>query len=151
MISLDLILPHLDVTCKKQALKTLAENVAPLLAISPEQLFDALQDREKIGSTGIGNGTAIPHVRVEKAERIYAVLARLPVPVDFDAIDDQPVDILLMLVAPTSSKTTEHLKTLAQVSRFLRDPQNLEAIRQSADATAIAALVDNWSARQKAA
>ncbi len=87
--------------------------------------------RERIGTTGIGGGVAIPHVKVPGVSRTYGVLARMHAPLDYDAIDGEPVDIIFMLLAPAESKTTQHLKVLAQMSRFLKDSTMVAALRES--------------------
>lgn len=150
MITADLILADLPATSKKQALQALAEKASGLFSAAPESLMTALVDREKIGSTGIGGGTAIPHAKMAKASRLYAVLARLETPVDYDAIDGKPVDIVFMLIAPAENKTTQHLKTLAQVSRFLRDPDVLAGLRAAPDADAMRHIFEDWANRQAA-
>lgn len=150
MITADLVLADLPATSKKQALQALAEKASHLFNAAPEALMIALIDREKIGSTGIGGGTAIPHVKMAKASRLYAVLARLEKPVDYDAIDGKPVDIIFMLVAPVENKTTQHLRMLAQVSRFLRDAESLSALRSAADADAMRKILDDWASKQAA-
>lgn len=148
MITTDLTLARLPATSKKQVLQALAEKASSLFGTAPEALMTALIEREKIGSTGIGGGTAIPHVKMAKAQRLYGILATLDQPVDYDAIDDKPVDIIFMLIAPTENKTTQHLKTLAQVSRFLRDPVTLEALRAAGDEAAIADILSSWALKQ---
>lgn len=151
MISADLIIPNLPATSKKQVFQAMSEQTAPLFRGDADALLTALLDRERIGSTGIGNGVAIPHIKVAKATQMYGVLVRLESPVDYDAIDDAPVDIIFMLIAPTESKTTQHLKMLAYISRFLKDEKNVAAIRATADPAALAEIVNSWVRSQAAA
>jgi PTS system nitrogen regulatory IIA component len=150
MIAVDLILPNLKATSKKQAFQAIATETAALYNGSADRLLAALLDRERIGSTGIGRGAAIPHVKVDDVKRIYGVLVRLETPVDYEAIDDQPVDIIFMLLAPSDSKTTQHLKTLAYISRFLKDQKTCAALRGMSDSSLIAALLDDWAKTQAA-
>lgn len=151
MITADLILPNLHATSKKQVLRALAEETAGLLRADPDDLLTALLDRERIGSTGIGNGVAIPHVKLESADKIYSILARLDTAIDYDAIDGRPVDIIFMLLAPVNSKTTQHLKTLAHISRFLKDQKTCRDIRSTMDQSQIAELLADWVKAQAAA
>lgn len=151
MISADLIIPNLPATSKKQVFQAMSEQTAPLFRGDADALLTALLDRERIGSTGIGNGVAIPHIKVAKATQMYGVLVRLESPVDYDAIDDAPVDIIFMLIAPAESKTTQHLKMLAYISRFLKDEKNVAAIRATADPAALAEIVNSWVRSQAAA
>jgi len=144
MITADLIIPGLKATSKKAAFRAIAEACVPLLGGSPEVLFDALMARERIGTTGIGGGVAIPHVKLPSAERVYAVLVRLENPIDYDAIDGAPVDLIFMLLAPSESKTTQHLKVLAQVSRFLKDQGTCQHLRGTDCADKIGRLLENW-------
>jgi PTS system nitrogen regulatory IIA component len=150
MITADLIIPHLPATSKKQAFQVIAQQTAPLFHGDPEQLLSALLDRERIGSTGIGNGVAIPHIKVSRAPRMYGILAHLDSGVDYDALDGEPVDIIFMLIAPTENKTTQHLKMLAYMSRFLKDPANCAAIRAGKTKEDLMAVLSNWIKRQAA-
>lgn len=143
MISADLIIVELKATSKRQAFQAIAGETAPLFRGSPEILLTALLDRERIGSTGIGCGVAIPHIRLEKIDRMYSVLAKLEKPVDYDAVDGQPVDIIFTLLAPAADKTTLHLKALAQISRLLRDPSTCGALRAADDRDKIIRVLEN--------
>ena len=150
MISADLIIPDLKVSSKKQAFHAIAEACVPLLGGPSEPLFDALMARERIGSTGIGGGVAIPHVKLPNAKRIYGVLVRLENPIDFDSIDGAPVDLIFMLLAPVESKTTQHLKVLASISRFLKDHSTCQNLRGLSCADKIGQLLQEWSKMQAA-
>ena len=150
MISADLIIPNLEATSKKQAFRAIAEAAIPLLGGPPEPLFDALMARERIGSTGIGGGVAIPHIKLPNAKRIYGVLVRLVKPVDYDAIDGAPVDIIFMLLAPSESKTTQHLKVLAHISRFLKDTGTCQNLRATCEQQKISDLLIEWARSQAA-
>lgn len=150
MITADLIMPALDVTCKKQAFQDIAAEACNMLGCDPADIVNALLERERIGSTGIGFGTAIPHIKVDKIDRLYTVVAVLEKPVDYDAIDGNPVDIIFMLIAPAAAKTTQHLKSLALVSRFLKEEETRDTLRQLQSETDIAKLLDDWNRSQAA-
>ncbi|MDP2205166.1 MAG: PTS sugar transporter subunit IIA [Alphaproteobacteria bacterium] len=150
MITADLIIPALEATSKKKAFRAIAEEIAAQIGGHADDLLGALLDRERIGSTGIGQGVAIPHIKIAGAERMYGVLVRLETPVDYDAIDSLPVDIIFMLLAPAESKTTQHLKMLAQISRFLKDSKTCDAIRASAETETLSAILTEWASSQAA-
>lgn len=150
MITADLIIPALTATCKKNAFRAIAQEIADEIGGHVDDLLTALLDRERIGTTGIGNGVAIPHIKINGAERMYGVLVRLETPVDYDAIDNLPVDIIFMLLAPAESKTTQHLKMLAHISRFLKDQRTCAALRAANESDAISAILDEWSRAQAA-
>lgn len=150
MITADLIIPDLKATSKKQAFRQLAEATVEIFGGNPEHVLDALLDRERIGSTGIGCGVAIPHIKLGHVKRMYGVLARLETPVDYDAIDSRPVDLIFMLVAPAESKTTQHLKMLAHVSRLLKDDRTCQAIRGCCEQSKIAQVLTDWAKTQAA-
>jgi len=150
MITADLILPALEATSKKQAFRAIAEATSEEFGGDPEILFDALIDRERIGTTGIGGGVAIPHIKLPTVSRMYGVLARLEAPVDYDAIDNAPVDIIFMLLAPTESKTTQHLKVLAHISRFLKNADTCRCIRENGNHDSISGLLAEWAKNQAA-
>lgn len=150
MISADLILPDLRATSKKQAFRSIAEAVSSLVGSPAEAVFDALMARERIGSTGIGGGVAIPHVKIDGLNRIFGVLARLDSPVDYDAIDGAPVDLIFMMLVPAESKTTQHLKVLAQISRFLKDGDTCETLRSCSERKKIEDLINEWARSQAA-
>lgn len=151
MVTADLIIPDLKVTSKKQAFRAIAEAMVPVIGGAPDLLFDALIARERIGSTGIGAGVAIPHVKLPHISRIYGVLTRLGTPVDYDAVDGLDVDIIFMLLVPEDSKTTQHLKILAQISRFLKNEDTCQALRATAEEQRISDLLAEWTRAQAAA
>lgn len=124
--------------------------MVPVIGGSPDILFDALMARERIGSTGIGDGVAIPHVKLHGIDRIYGVLVRFETPIDYDAIDGAPVDLIFMMLVPESSKTTQHLKVLAHISRFLKDDETCQAIRNTCEQEKIAELLVEWTRSQAA-
>jgi nitrogen PTS system EIIA component len=150
MITADLIIPALEATSKKKAFRAIAEEIAAQIGGHADDLLGALLDRERIGTTGIGQGVAIPHIKIAGTERMYGVLVRLEAPVDYDAIDGLPVDIIFMLLAPAESKTTQHLKMLAHISRFLKDAKTCDAIRAASEAEALSAILTEWANAQAA-
>ena len=117
-----------DETSKTNVLKMLAAAAAAHTGQSVEDVFEAVDNREALGSTGLGNGIAIPHGKLPGLKGVSAVFAKLTHPVDFDAIDDQPVDLLVMLLAPLGAGA-DHLKALAMVARILRTDSVVERLR----------------------
>ena len=136
----DCIIANLKVSSKKQALQELAKRAARLTGQPERTIFDVLVERERLGTTGVGHGIAIPHGKLPELDRLYALLARLETPIDFDAIDDQPVDLICVLLAPETAGA-DHLKALARVSRLLRDRAVCEKLRGAESAEAIHALI----------
>ena len=134
------VLPHLKTTSKKQALQEISRRAADITGLEHREIFDVLRERERLGSTGMGNGIAIPHGKLPRLDRLYAVFARADRAVDFDAIDDKPVDIIFLLLAPEAAGA-DHLKALARVSRLLRDKGVCEKIRGADGIDAIYALL----------
>jgi nitrogen PTS system EIIA component len=149
LIGVDTVVPSLRVTSKKQALQELAKRSAELTGMSERTIFDVLLERERLGTTGVGNGIAIPHGKLPGLNKLYGLFARLEQPVDFEAIDDQPVDLIFLLLAPEGAGA-DHLKALARVSRLLRDPQICQKVRGSDSAEAIYALLANAATNQAA-
>lgn len=117
---------------KGEVLERLAQHAAGLTGRDAGEVFGALSEREALGSTGLGNGIAIPHGKFSGLRGVTAVFARLDQPVDFDAVDDQPVDLVMMLLAPLGAGA-DHLKALARVARILRTESVVEQLRSSFD------------------
>jgi PTS system nitrogen regulatory IIA component len=117
-----------DVTSKTNLLKILAATAAAQTGQSADEVFEAIDNREALGSTGLGNGIAIPHGKLPGLKGVSAVFAKLAHPVDFDAIDDQPVDLVMMLLAPLGAGA-DHLKALAMVARVLRTDEVVDQLR----------------------
>ncbi|WP_448191693.1 PTS IIA-like nitrogen regulatory protein PtsN [Azospirillum sp. sgz301742] len=134
------ILANLKAGSKKQALQDMARRAAELTNQHERAVFDVLLERERLGTTGVGHGIAIPHGKLAGLERVHGVFARLERPIDFDAIDEQPVDLIFLLIAPDHAGA-DHLKALARVSRLLRDQSMCEKLRGSDSADAIYALL----------
>ena len=140
LISLEAIIPNLKASNKKQALQELAERAARIVGIDARLIFDVLLERELLGTTGVGQGVAIPHGKLAQLDRLYGVFARLEHAIDFESIDDQPVDLFFLLLAPEGAGA-DHLKALAKVSRLLRNKAVCEKLRGSESADAIFALL----------
>lgn len=140
LLSPEGIIPKLHATSKKQALQELAKHAATLTGLHERTIFDVLLERERLGTTGVGNGIAIPHGKLPGIDRLYGLFARLETAIDFDAIDEQPVDLIFMLLAPENAGA-DHLKALARVSRLLRDKTTCEKLRGSDRADALFALL----------
>jgi PTS system nitrogen regulatory IIA component len=139
------VIPALKVNGKKQAIQELAARAAELTGQNERQILEILQQREKLGSTGIGSGIAIPHGKLPKLERLFGLFARLDRPIDFEALDGQPVDLIFLLLAPESAGA-DHLKALARVARLMRAPDTAKLLRDSRDAEAIYAVLARNSA-----
>jgi PTS system nitrogen regulatory IIA component len=149
LISLDAIVANLRATSKKQALQDLARRAADVTGEPERAIFEVLIERERLGTTGVGNGIAIPHGKLPGLDKLYGLFARLDTPIDFDAIDEQPVDLICLLLAPESAGA-DHLKALARVSRLLRDRSICEKLRGSDTAEAIFALLTQSTASHAA-
>lgn len=132
LISRDAILPALKVGSKRQALQELSERASAECGLPARQILDALTQRERLGSTGIGSGIAIPHGKLPQIDRISGVFARLDKPIDFEALDGEPVDLILLLLAPESAGA-DHLKALARAARMLRSPTVVSKLRSTRD------------------
>ncbi len=130
LLAVDGIVPSLKAKNKKQVLQELAERAAAVTSLAPREIYDTLLQRERLGSTGFGRGIAIPHVKLRNIKKITCVFARLAEPVDFDAHDGEPVDLVFVLLAPEHA-SGDHLKALARISRIVRDPGMLDRLRKA--------------------
>ncbi len=149
-LALDAAMPQLRAGNKKQVLQELARRAAEVTGHSQDEILHTLIERERLGSTGIGQGIAIPHGKLPGLTRVYTIFARLERPVDFEAIDDQPVDLLVLLLAP-SDAGADHLKALARVSRLLRNGLTCEKLRGCTTSDAIYALIQSSGGEKNAA
>ncbi|HZQ14165.1 MAG TPA: PTS IIA-like nitrogen regulatory protein PtsN [Pseudolabrys sp.] len=140
LVAPNAILPALKVNTKKQVIQELAARAAQLAGQNERAILEILTQREKLGSTAVGNGVAIPHGKLPKLGRLFGLFARLSRPVDFEALDGQPVDLIFLLLAPESAGA-DHLKALARVARQLRDPEVARRLRESQDADALYAVL----------
>src|SRR3979409_492411 len=136
LVAPNAIIPALRVNSKKQILQELTAKAAELSGQSERTILEILQQREKLGSTGVGNGIAIPHGKLPKLNKLFGLFARLERPVDFEALDGQPVDLVFLLLAPEGAGA-DHLKALARVARLFRDPVTVTRLRESRDADAL--------------
>lgn len=140
VIAAEAVIPRLMAKNKKQLLQDLAERAAALTGLRGRDILEAVLERERVGSTAMGRGIAIPHGRVAGLQRIVTVFARLDQPIDFEASDEEPVDLVFLLLAPEHAGA-DHLKALARISRLLREPQTIERLRSSYDAATIYAIL----------
>jgi nitrogen PTS system EIIA component len=149
LIEVPAIMPTLKANSKKQLLQLLSEKAAAITGIPEREIFDTILQRERLGSTGVGNGIAIPHGKLAGVRRITGVFARLDQPVDFEALDDQPVDLVFLLLAPEGAGA-DHLKALSRIARVLRDADTVAKIRGTKDAAAIHAFLASTPASHAA-
>jgi nitrogen PTS system EIIA component len=140
LIKPEAVYPALPAKSKKQALQELASRASTITGIDARQLLDVLLQRETLGSTGFGQGVAIPHGRVPALRRAVALFARLETPIDFDSADGLPVDLLFLLLTPEQAGA-DHLKALSRISRIVRDPLAIEKLRGSRDRAALYAVL----------
>ena len=136
LIAPEAVYPSLKAKTKKQVLQELAQKAAALTRVDAREIFDTLLQREHLGSTGVGRGIAIPHGRLATLPNIVSVFARLDEPIDFEALDNEPVDLIFLLLAPEHAGA-DHLKALARISRLLREPSTIERLRASRDRAAL--------------
>jgi nitrogen PTS system EIIA component len=136
LIGPDQVVVGLRVADKGQLLSELSRRAGAALSLKQADLLRALQAREQLGSTGLGRGFALPHARLKELPRIFACLARLGRPIDFEAVDDKPVDLVVLLLTPESA-ASQHLATLAALSRPFRDEAFMQQIRKAPDAAAL--------------
>nr|WP_325048651.1 PTS IIA-like nitrogen regulatory protein PtsN [Maricaulis maris] len=130
----------LGASSRKQALQAMSELAAGLTGQASRTIFDAVLQRERLGSTGVGQGVAIPHARLSGVDEVVGVFARLRTPVDFESIDGRPADLIFMLLAPENAGA-EHLKALARVSRLLRREDVRQRLRAAPNTDAVHAVL----------
>ncbi len=136
LLSPGLIVGGLKATSKKQVLQDLATLAARGAGLGEREVFDALLQRERLGSTGIGNGLAIPHGRFAGLKSMVGAFARLDKPIDFEAVDGVPVDLVFVLLAPEDAGA-DHLQGLARIARLLRTPSIVQDLRVTRDPATI--------------
>ena len=144
LITPNQVIARMRATSKKQALQELARKSAEVSGLEQREIFDILLERERLGTTGIGRGIAIPHGKHDRLNGLVGVFARIDKAIDFDAVDGEPVDLLFLLLAPPSAGA-DHLKALAKVSRTLRDQTICTQLRGCEDADGIYALLAGTS------
>jgi PTS system nitrogen regulatory IIA component len=140
LVAPNAVIPAFKVNNKKQAIHELAARAAQLTGQNERAIFEILLQREKLGSTGVGSGVAIPHGKLPKLAKLFGLFARLDRPIDFEALDAQPVDLIFLLLAPESAGA-DHLKALARVARLLRNPEIARKLRDCRDAEALYAVL----------
>jgi nitrogen PTS system EIIA component len=144
------VLPSVRVSNKKALLEALSEQASVITGLAPRTIFDALLQRERLGSTGIGSGIAIPHGKFDGLSKLVGLFARIDKPIAFDALDGEPVDLVFVLMAPEGAGA-DHLKGLSKVARALRNPATTAKLRASKDADVIHALLTATVETSKAA
>ena len=133
ILSPEAVIARVSARDKKQVLKLLAAHAARLTPLSEREIYSVLQEREQLGCTGMGNGVCIPHGRFDKLNKVQSFFAQMDTPIDFNAADGKPVDLVFLLLTPASANT-EHIKAIATISRLLRDKILCEALRKAKDA-----------------
>ncbi|MEO6014275.1 MAG: PTS sugar transporter subunit IIA [Devosia sp.] len=150
ILSEESVLVRSDIKTKLDVLKSLASKASELTGHSADEIFEALSDREALGSTGLGNGIAVPHGKYAGLKGVTAIFLKLNQPVDFESVDDQPVDLVMMLLAPMGAGA-DHLKALARVARVLRTDAVAESLRRSTDPSRVYAILTQPVETNKAA
>lgn len=128
ILDLESVVTCFKATSKKQALEELSDKASKTIGQTEQEIFDVLLERERLGTTGVGDGIAIPHGKIAGLNRLFGIFARLESPIQFDAVDGQPVDLIFLLLAPESASAA-HLKILSRISRVLRDHSKCEKLR----------------------
>jgi nitrogen PTS system EIIA component len=139
----EIILCDLAVKSKAEVLVALAQHLSQACGHDATTIYHALVERERLGSTGVGHGVAIPHARIANLERTVAVFARLKRPVDFEAIDLQPVDLMFSLLSPEAAGA-DHLKALSRIARLLHTPDLCRRLRRAASASELHSLLHEY-------
>jgi nitrogen PTS system EIIA component len=149
LLQQDAIIPALKANSKKHVLQDMAAKAARLTGLPERDIFDVILQRERLGSTGVGHGIAIPHGKLPAIKTITGIFARLDSSVDFEALDDQPVDLVFMLLAPEGAGA-DHLKALSRIARVLRDQDLVAKLRATESASAIYAFLNEEQASNAA-
>ena len=150
LLAPEAVLASLKAQTKKQLLQELASRAHARTHLPEKQIFETLNERERLGTTGVGAGIAIPHGRMAGANNITGVFARLETPIDYEAVDGQPVDLVFMLLAPENAGA-DHLKALARVSRLLRNQASCEKLRAARTPEALYAILTDRNSSSQAA
>jgi nitrogen PTS system EIIA component len=145
LLTLEAVVPTLRANSKKQVLQELSAKAAEITGQPERDIFDVLLQRERLGSTGVGHGVAIPHGKLPRLDKITGLFVRLDKPIDFEAVDDLPVDLVFLLLAPESAGA-DHLKALARIARVLRDSQKSAKLRATTDPAGLYALLTEAAA-----
>ena len=142
LLRLEAIVPAMKAKSKRQVLQELAGRAAMVTGLPEREIFDVLLQRERLGSTGVGHGIAIPHGPVPGVDRPIGIFARLERPIDFEAVDGLPVDLIFTLLSPPGAGA-DHLKALARIARVLRDGDVTDKLRASTAPDALYALLSH--------
>ena len=140
----DAVFCDVKAASKKQLLQELAKFSSQFTQLDSRQIFEALLQREKLGSTGLGRGIAIPHVKFPQLDRVYGLFARLTKPINYDSVDGEPIDLVFLLLAPENAGA-DHLKALARISRLLRDKNIVQKLRGTDDKNGLYAVLTEQS------
>ena len=140
LVSPDAVIPSLKVQSKKQAIQALAEKAASLTDVPEREIFDTLLQRERLGSTGVGHGIAIPHGKLVTFDGITGVFARLESPIEFESLDGEPVDLIFLLLA-SEGAGADHLKALARIARVFRNNHITAKLRETRDSAGLYAIL----------
>ena len=149
LIAQNAVLPALKANSKKQLLQEMSAKAATLTGLPDREIFDVILQRERLSSTGVGNGIAIPHGKMAHLDHIVGVFARLEQPVNFEALDDEPVDLVVLLLAPEGAGA-DHLKALSRIARVMRDSDLVEKMRATDDAASLYAFLSDSQASNAA-
>jgi len=149
LVAQEAVIDDLKCSSKKQALQELSRIAAKQTGLHERAIFDVVLERERLGSTGVGDGIAIPHGRMAEINQITGLFARLKEPIEFDAVDGHPVDMVFLLLAPETAGA-DHLKALSRISRLLRDKRICEKLRGAVGADALYALIADQSSKAAA-
>ena len=149
LIAQNAVLPALKANSKKQLLQEMSAKAATLTGLPEREIFDVILQRERLGSTGVGNGIAIPHGKMAHLDHIVGVFVRLDQPVNFEALDDEPVDLVVLLLAPEGAGA-DHLKALSRIARVMRDSDLVEKMRATDDAASLYAFLSDSQASNAA-
>ncbi|MBO6754746.1 MAG: PTS IIA-like nitrogen regulatory protein PtsN [Roseibium sp.] len=136
LLEKDAVIAGLKAKSKKQVIQDLSAKAAAATGLSEREIFDTLLQRERLGSTGVGHGIAIPHGKLTRLDRLVGFFAKLDRPIDFDSLDDEPVDLVFLLLAPEGAGA-DHLKALARIARQLRDAEIAQNLRDAPDAATL--------------
>lgn len=142
IMSANSVVLSLKANNKRQLLQELAQKASELTGINDRTIFDTILERENLGSTGFGGGTALPHGRLSELQEVFGLFVRLTSPIDFDAIDNKPVDLVFLLLSPESNGA-DHLTALAQISRILKDEETCAKLKAASSKEEIQALLTN--------
>jgi nitrogen PTS system EIIA component len=149
LVSAQAVVSGLSVSNKKQLFQKLSEFAKKAYGLDSGVVYDRLMERERLGSTGFGDGIAIPHAKIDGLNRVYGLLVKLDHPIPFESIDDTPVDVIFSLLSPMDGGA-EHLKMLARVSRYLRSGANVSRLRGAGSDEALLALLIDTETRDAA-